>query len=177
VRLDLTQRIGRDYDQATIFDLLRQVEQQVNDLADGRISAIDGAMTAAPSSGNWVKGDLVRDSSPTLTNGKLRLGFLCTASGAPGTWKDLWARVASTQPLRTVYTSGSGTHTPTAGCTRMEVEIVAAGGGGAASGTTPGSAAAGGNTTFGSLTANGGGAGGNLLLVQQAAPRPAVTST
>jgi hypothetical protein len=132
VRLDLTQRIGRDYDQATIFDLLRQVEQQVNDLADGRISAIDGAMTAAPSSGNWVKGDLVRDSSPTLTNGKLRLGFLCTASGAPGTWKDLWARVASTQPLRTVYTSGSGTHTPTAGCTRMEVELIGGGGGAAA---------------------------------------------
>ncbi|MCI7199485.1 glycosyl hydrolase family 28-related protein [Megasphaera elsdenii] len=38
--------------------------------------------SSAPTSGTWVKGDLIFNSSPTGTI----LGWVCTASGTPGTW-------------------------------------------------------------------------------------------
>jgi hypothetical protein len=92
VRLDLVQRIGRSYDLGAMSDVFRQLEQQVNDLADGRISARDGAMTASPASGNWVKGDFVPNSNPAIVSGSigsyLVLGWVCTTSGSPGTWKE-----------------------------------------------------------------------------------------
>lgn len=94
MRLTLGQRLGREYDQGTIYDILQQVEQQVNDLADGRISARDGAATAAPTSGNYVKGDIVWNSNPAETSNAVTgesyiiIGWECTTSGAPGTWKE-----------------------------------------------------------------------------------------
>lgn len=64
---------------------------------------------------------------------------------------------ASKQPVRTVYTTGSGTHTITTGATRINIRLVGGGGGGAAAKTNSG--ANGGDTTFGALTAGGGGGG------------------
>ena len=69
------------------------------------------------------------------------------------------------QPTRTVLTSGSGTYTVPAGCTRINVRMVGAGAGGfgdAAGG-------AGNATTFGALTANGGGVPVNGGTAQTAA--------
>lgn len=72
----------------------------------------------------------------------------------------LTATQANKGPIRTIYTSGSGTHTTTVGCLYMEVEMVGAGAGGAGGGggsPAPGKGTGGGNTTFGAgLTANGG---------------------
>lgn len=61
-------------------------------------------------------------------------------------------------PVVTVYTSGSGTHTTTVGCRRIEVELVGGGGGGGGSGSggTQTAGTSGGDTTFGSLTGGGG---------------------
>ena len=65
---------------------------------------------------------------------------------------------------RTVYTSGSDTHTPDASAVTMDVQCIGGGSGGmgsstASPGTSPGASSAGGNTTFGTMTANGGAAG------------------
>jgi hypothetical protein len=95
VRLDLVQRIGREYDQAAMIDLLRQIELQGNDLADMRISARDGAVSSVPTAGNYVKGDIVWDSAPALTSGTVRIGWICTASGTPGTFKEMRVVVAA----------------------------------------------------------------------------------
>lgn len=54
-----------------------------------------------------------------------------------------------TQPVITKYTSGSGTHTWTAGVRRARVRMVGGGGGGQGSGSTPGN---GGNGTSSSFT-------------------------
>ena len=61
------------------------------------------------------------------------------------------------QPTRTVYTSGTGTHTTATGATRLNVRLIGGGGGGGAAKTNDGTA--GGDTTFGSLTGSGGAAG------------------
>jgi hypothetical protein len=92
MRLSLVDRMCREWDVAVIADILRQIEQQVNDLADGRISARDGAMTAAPTAGNYVKGDFVWNSNPSEAGGAgskyVLLGWVCVTSGTPGTWKE-----------------------------------------------------------------------------------------
>ncbi len=66
-----------------------------------------------------------------------------------------------TPPTITKYTSGSGTHTTSAGTLYTKARMVGGGGGGGGSGTTGGTGGTGGNTTFGTslLTANGGNGG------------------
>lgn len=61
-------------------------------------------------------------------------------------------------PVRTVYTSGSGTHVPTVGVSYMDVQLVGGGGGGAAATSNAGTV--GGSTTFGGSLTAGGGSGG-----------------
>jgi hypothetical protein len=41
-------------------------------------------VTAAPTIGTWVKGDIVYNSNPTPSG---NIGWVCTTSGSPGTWK------------------------------------------------------------------------------------------
>lgn len=62
--------------------------------------------------------------------------------------------VLGKQASRTVLTSGSGTYTPPAGCTRINVRLVGGGGGGSATITNNGTT--GGDTTFGGMTGSGG---------------------
>ena len=69
----------------------REHATQVNLLAAGRISAVDNARTAAPTTGDWKQGDFVRNSAPadiTVSGSHYAiLGWVCVASGTPGTWK------------------------------------------------------------------------------------------
>lgn len=86
-------------------------------------------------------------------------------------WADFFAPVyaapvlSHTTKTRTVFTSGSGSYVPPAGCRSIFVRLVGGGGGaeGAHSTSFPVSMASGrgGNTTFGALTAGGGGSGGS----------------
>lgn len=91
-KLALSDRVPRKYDAASIQDIVRQVEQQMNRLTEGAIDARHGAKTAAPTFGTWVKGDLVDNSSPTTVADSVAdyviTGWVCTASGNPGTWKE-----------------------------------------------------------------------------------------
>ena len=76
-----------------LYDLFRSIGQQLNDLSEGRISARHGAMTAAPTAGTWRQGDQVTNSTPTEAGSAgskyVVTGWICTASGTPGTWKEL----------------------------------------------------------------------------------------
>lgn len=63
---------------------------QLNGLSEGRITQVTNATTAAPTTGVWTQGDLIRNSAPaeagTAGSKYVITGWLCTASGEPGTW-------------------------------------------------------------------------------------------
>ena len=68
----------------------RSMASQVNALSEGRLSASYGALTAPPTQGTWVVGDVVRNSAPSelgaATSKYVVTGWICTVSGTPGTW-------------------------------------------------------------------------------------------
>lgn len=47
-----------------------------------------GLLSAAPVSGDWIQGDIVYNEAPTSGG---YIGWVCTASGSPGTWKTFGA--------------------------------------------------------------------------------------
>ena len=67
-----------------------QTAQQVNGVSEGRIAAATNADTAAPTTGVWNQGDFLRNSTPTEAGSAASkyvvLGWVCVASGEPGTW-------------------------------------------------------------------------------------------
>ena len=71
-------------------DLLSAIAQQLNLLSDGRLAGVNGVGTAAPTGGTWAVGDQVRNSAPTEAGAAASkyviVGWICTASGTPGTW-------------------------------------------------------------------------------------------
>lgn len=72
--------------------LLRDAGAKVNALSEGRISGRDGTFTAAPTGGEWAQGDLIPNSAPAELGSAgskyVILGWVCVASGSPGTWKE-----------------------------------------------------------------------------------------
>lgn len=83
-KLTLKDRVPREYDPQIFTEIVRQVETQVNNLSEGRAAAYHGGMTAAPTTGTWVRGDWVFNSAPTSGG---YWGFTCVVGGTPGTWK------------------------------------------------------------------------------------------
>jgi hypothetical protein len=73
-----------------ILKLLRDLARKLNGLASGSVSARDGAMTAAPTSGTWAQGDFVENAAKTeagTAGSKFVVqGWDCVAGGSPGTW-------------------------------------------------------------------------------------------
>ncbi|MGL6246208.1 hypothetical protein [Pseudomonas sp.] len=69
---------------------LREHATQVNLLSEGRIAGRYAATTAPPTSGDWMQGDEVHNSTPTeigTAGSKYFIdGWKCIASGTPGTW-------------------------------------------------------------------------------------------
>jgi hypothetical protein len=76
-----------------ILQLLRGIARKLNGLASGAVSARDGALTAAPTTGTWAQGDEVRNAAPTElgTAGAMYVvtGWICIAGGTPGTWREM----------------------------------------------------------------------------------------
>lgn len=68
---------------------LRDIATQVNGLTEGFVSACHGARTAAPTTGTFAQGDFIRNKTPSGATPVV--GWICTASGTPGTWVALTA--------------------------------------------------------------------------------------
>lgn len=66
MRLDPFPRFPADSGQLIrkLTDLFRDTAKQVNDLTEGRISAVTNAATSVPTTGTWNQGDFVRNSAP-----------------------------------------------------------------------------------------------------------------
>lgn len=90
-RLAGAQRIPQSYNRQTIYEVVKTAEDQVNRLAEGRLSARHNAMTAAPTTGAWARGDLVYNSEPSAGG---FIGWVCVTAGEPGTWKT-WGAITS----------------------------------------------------------------------------------
>jgi len=77
---------------------VRAICQQVNDLSEGKMRAHYNAASTAPAGVEAAAtGDLVRDSNltvqaniaPGIAANYVRLGWVCTGYGTPGTWNEL----------------------------------------------------------------------------------------
>jgi hypothetical protein len=90
-KLASTQKLPKDYNLQSVDAIFRSIDQQVNALSEGRLVANYNAATAVPTTGTYAIGDFIRNSAPSELGGAgsmyVILGFICTASGTPGTWK------------------------------------------------------------------------------------------
>ena len=84
MKVAVSQRVPLEWSREQMVAILRELETQLNLLAEGRNAAYHGARTAAPTTGDWAQGDWVKHSTPTSGG---NFGWVCTASGTPGTWK------------------------------------------------------------------------------------------
>lgn len=68
-----------------LYDLFREIARTVNGA-----TMWDGEGTSAPTTGTWAQGDCFRNSAPveagTAGSKYAVVGWLCVASGTPGTW-------------------------------------------------------------------------------------------
>ena len=73
-----------------LTSILRDVLNQLNNLTEGRISAVTNAQSVVPAAGTNSQGDFVRNSTPTelgTAGSKYTIqGWACVTSGSPGTW-------------------------------------------------------------------------------------------
>ena len=85
-------RFGGDL--ASLSKALMQVlpgfAKQINAVSEGRIAGHHNAATSAPVAGLYQQGDYLRNSAPAVlgTAGSRYVikGWVCVASGEPGTW-------------------------------------------------------------------------------------------
>lgn len=90
-KLVIANRVPPQYHRGSIFEIVRLVEAQVNQLAEGKIHARHGSQTAAPTTGLWERGDIVWNSEPSASG---TIGWVCVAGGEPGTWKT-WGAISA----------------------------------------------------------------------------------
>jgi hypothetical protein len=64
-----------------LYEINRDIAQQVNDASEGRLSAATNKATAAPTTGVYAVGDVVRNSAPAELGGAgskyVIYGFMC----------------------------------------------------------------------------------------------------
>lgn len=67
MRLDPFPRFPADkaFWERKLTDLFRDIARQVNDLTEGRLSAVTNAASSVPTSGSWSRGDFVRNATPS----------------------------------------------------------------------------------------------------------------
>ena len=92
MKLNIDQGLSAEYDRATMAGILRDIQQAVNALAEGRQSGSYAATTAVPTTGSYAIGDFVKKSNPVEAGAAASkyviFGWVCTASGTPGTFKE-----------------------------------------------------------------------------------------
>ena len=92
MKLTLDVRVPQNYDKARLTELFRDIQTQLNMLSEEGIDAHYGAKTSVPTTGVGKKGDFVRNQTPSeagsVSSKYVVLGWVCVASGTPGTWRE-----------------------------------------------------------------------------------------
>lgn len=64
-KLNLALRTPDTYNRQLEYDFRLQVQNQINALTEGKLSAIHNGMTSAPTTGDYAVGDFVKNSAPS----------------------------------------------------------------------------------------------------------------
>jgi hypothetical protein len=76
-----------------LYTFLRNIATQLNALSEGAIASRHAARATVPITGSYRRGDQVADSMPAEAGAPgskyVRLGWVCVASGEPGTWLEM----------------------------------------------------------------------------------------
>jgi hypothetical protein len=99
MKLALSSLVPAEYTRSSVQQVVSAIENQVNLLAEGRLTGRHFNATAIPTTGNFSVGDIVWDSAPAVSNGTVRLGWICTTAGSPGTLQEMRVMVASFGPI------------------------------------------------------------------------------
>jgi len=79
-----------EYNRSRFVDIFNHIIIQLNNLSSGFIVATTNSMTAAPTTGTYVVGDFIKNSTPSelgsASSKYIITGWVCTVSGTPGTW-------------------------------------------------------------------------------------------
>jgi microcystin-dependent protein len=95
-KLVLDYSVPHNYDKAAFTNIVRTICNQVNQISEGKITGHYQSQATVPS-GTAVAyevSDFIRDSNATVTSGAVRLGWISTAAGKPGTLQEVWASTA-----------------------------------------------------------------------------------
>lgn len=72
---------------------IRKIVAQTNALSEGRIHARHNALAAAPTTGDYMQGDIVWNSTPTeqgsASSKYVIIGWINVSSGSPGTFVEM----------------------------------------------------------------------------------------
>ena len=79
-KLNLLQRIPRQYESSVFTEIFGQIERQVNQLTEGSANAYHGAVTGIPTS-TAALGDWAKEASPTSGG---YFGYVYTTTGWKG---------------------------------------------------------------------------------------------
>lgn len=78
---------------SSLGDYLRKIAAQLNNISEGKITAVTNATTAAPTTGTYKQGDKIWHSTPveagSASSKYIIIGYCCVASGTPGTWLEM----------------------------------------------------------------------------------------
>ena len=86
MKLATAKQLSHEYDRGYLARLFQRLDDQVNNLTEGKLNAITNAQSSAPTTGTYVAGDFVRNNGPIESGGSVVFGWMCTVSGTPGTW-------------------------------------------------------------------------------------------
>lgn len=95
---NLAERIQSVFNRSNISDVVRAITSPLGQLLDGRIQPKVTATTVPSGSARAsTAGDVVWDSNPTVRGSiapgvaasYVRVGWVCTVPGSPGTWQEM----------------------------------------------------------------------------------------
>lgn len=91
-RLSVSTRLPADHAllERKLTDLFREYARHINDLTEGKISAVTNKAASVPTTGTYENGDFVRKAAPVEAGAGgakyVIYGWVCTVGGTPGTW-------------------------------------------------------------------------------------------
>lgn len=92
-KLAVELEIPEKWEQFKVRDVVRKIQDAINDLAEGRIRARYLTSSTTPAFGTFSTGDWVFNSAPTelgTAGGKyVLLGWVCTSGGSPGSFNQI----------------------------------------------------------------------------------------
>lgn len=84
MRIAVAQQVPFQWNQDRMIQILRAIETQLNLLSEGRIAGRHFTAAAAPTAGDFARGDIVWNSAPEAAG---TVGWICVTGGSPGTFK------------------------------------------------------------------------------------------